>query len=151
MFNSNGDISGTLVNRIANKILNDLEIYPKKNSYFSVRKEIIENTEKGVAFYKKLKLEESKDFDFEDPLMLNMIGYELLGNEQNENAIKVFKLLVSEFPNEGNPYDSLGEAYFINEQYDLSLENYKKAFELNPKNGTAEKMIQEISEIISQS
>ncbi|WP_033958008.1 serine hydrolase [Psychroserpens jangbogonensis] len=148
MFNSNGDTSGTLINNIANRILNDLENYPKKNAYFSVRKKIMENTNKGIEFYNKLKLEKLEDFDFEDSSMLNSIGYELLGHEQNEDAIKVFKLLVSEFPNEGNPYDSLGEAYYINEQYELSLKNYKKALELNPKNDNARNAIDEINKII---
>ena len=148
MFNSNGDTSGTLINNIANRILNDLENYPKKNAYFSVHKKIIENTNKGIEFYNKLKLEKPEDYDFEDPFMLNRIGYELLGHEQNEDAIKVFELLVSEFPNEGNPYDSLGEAYYINEQYELSLKNYKKALELNPKNDNARNAIDEINKII---
>lgn len=149
-FNSNGDTSGVLINRIANSIINDIERYPKKNVYFHIRNEIIENTDKGIEFYKNSKLEKSNEFDFEDSTMLNKIGYELLGDDQTENAIKVFKLLVSEFPNEGNPYDSLGEAYFINEQYDLSLEHYKKALELNPANGNAENMIQELNNITSQ-
>jgi len=148
MFNSNGDISGTLINRIANRILDDLENYPKKNAFFPVRKEIHENTDNGLEFYKELKTEKGNKFDFNDSSILNRIGYELLGNEQNEDAIKVFKLLVSEFPNEGNPYDSLGEAYFTNEQYDLSLENYKKALELNPKNDNARKMIEELKSVI---
>ena len=141
MFNSNGDVSGKLINRIASRILDDLEIYPKMNIYFSIRNELITNTDKGILFYKQLKKEKSEDFNFSDSSALNRIGYELLGNDQNENAIKVFKLLVSEFPDEGNPYDSLGEAYFINEQYDLSLKNYEKAFELNPKNTNAKNRI----------
>ena len=151
MFNSNGDVFGNLINRIASRILDDLEIYPKKNVYFSVRQELIENTDKGIVFYEQLKKEKFQEFDFLDSAALNRIGYELLGKEQNENAIKVFKLLVAEFPEEGNPYDSLGEAYFINEQYDLSLKNYEKAFELNPKNTNAKNMIEDINNVLSKS
>lgn len=147
MFNSNGDVSGKLINRIASRILDDLEIYPKMNVYFSIREELIENTDKGIVFYNQLKKEKFSDFDFSDSSALNRIGYELLGNDQYENAIKVFKLLVSEFSDEGNPYDSLGEAYFINEQYDLSLKNYKIAFELNPENGNAKNMIEKINKL----
>ena len=54
---------------------------------------------------------------------------------------------MAEFPEEGNPYDSLGEAYFINEQYDLSLKNYEKAFELNPENTNAKNMIEDINKL----
>jgi len=31
-----------------------------------------------------------------------------------------------------NPYDSLGEAYYENKQYNLSLESYEKALDVNP-------------------
>lgn len=79
--------------------------------------------------------------------MLNRIGYELLREDKTNEAIKIFQLLVSEFPNSGNPYDSLAESYFLNEQYDLSLTNYKKALELDPENKNAVMMIQKIEEI----
>ncbi|WP_431134498.1 serine hydrolase [Psychroserpens mesophilus] len=147
MFNSNGDTSGMLINSIANRILDDIEIYPKKNIYFLIKDKIIHNTDEGIAFYKKVKREKSEDYNFQDASILNRIGYELLRKEQKENAIKVFKLLVSEFPDQGNPYDSLGEAYFLNEQYDLSLKNYKIALELNPENSNAKDMIEEINKI----
>ena len=34
------------------------------------------------------------------------------------------------FPDEANMYDSLGEAYENNKQFDLALKNYEKAVEV---------------------
>jgi CubicO group peptidase (beta-lactamase class C family) len=147
MFNSNGRKLNRLINGIASSIYNDLENYPVKNVYLPIRTAIIENPENGILFYKQLKKDSPTEYNFNDESMLNRIGYELLGQEKNEEAIKVFQLLVSEFPESANPYDSLGEAYFINEQYDLSLANYKITLELNPKSGTAKKMIEKIEGI----
>ena len=148
-FNYNGDTANSLINSIASSIYNDLENYPKMNAYYPVRKAIFENLENGILYYNKLKKGNPIDFNFDDENVLNNIGYELLGQDKISEAIKVFQLLVSEFPSSANPYDSLGEAFFMNEQYDLSLVNYKKSLELNPKNGNAVKMIQKIEEIKS--
>ena len=35
------------------------------------------------------------------------------------------------FPDRPNPHDSLGEVYFHNGQYTLSIESYKKALEID--------------------
>ena len=78
--------------------------------------------------------------------MLNDLGYELLAQGMNKEAIKVFQLLVSEFPASANAYDSLGEAYYRNNQYSLSLANYKRSIELNPNNHNAIEMVKKIEE-----
>lgn len=61
-----------------------------------------------------------------------------------ESSIKIFQLYVSEFPNSGNPYDSLAEAYFNNKEYGLSKQNYLKSLELNPDNSNAKEMLLKI-------
>jgi len=65
---------------------------------------------------------------------LNAIGHELLNDEEIKKSILIFELLVSEFPENFNGYDSLGEAYFANNDYTNALINYKKSLELNPNN-----------------
>jgi tetratricopeptide (TPR) repeat protein len=77
---------------------------------------------------------------------INTIGYDLLNGKDKTPAINVFKLNVEYFPNSWNAYDSLGDAYFEDKNYDLALINYKKSLELNPNNQNAinqiKKMIQ---------
>jgi len=52
------------------------------------------------------------------------------------------------FPKNANLFDSLGEAYFTNKQYDLALDSYKKAISLGGSNGNAEKMIDKINSLL---
>lgn len=95
----------------------------------------------AIIQYKKLKKEAPNEYNFEDENELNNLGYQLLNDNRIDDAIKIFELLVAEFPNAPNPYDSLGEAYFKNNNTELALKNYKKSLELNPKNENAENFI----------
>lgn len=73
------------------------------------------------------------NYSLRHPQRLNLIAYEFMKENDIEFAIKLFKLNVHLFPNEANMYDSLGEAYENNKQYDLALKNYEKAVELAKK------------------
>lgn len=84
-------------------------------------------------------LEEMSDFignyyTIRSPQHLNMIAYEFIHEDEKYFAIELFKLNVHLFPNVANCYDSLGEAYEKNKQYDLALKNYEKAVEVAKKN-----------------
>jgi tetratricopeptide (TPR) repeat protein len=58
-----------------------------------------------------------------------------------KDAIEMFKLNVEMFPQGFNTYYSLGDAYMVNGDKNLAIENYQKSLELNPKNtGAAEKL-----------
>ena len=48
------------------------------------------------------------------------------------------------FPVSGNPYDSLGEAYLVDNQKELALTSYKKAAELDPKNTNAAQIVRRL-------
>jgi len=62
---------------------------------------------------------------------MNSAGYQLLNTGKEKEAIEVFKLNVEAFPQSGNTYDSLGEAYLKNGDKKLAIINYKKSVELN--------------------
>jgi len=93
----------------------------------SINKTIVENSyddiEAAIARYKKLKNEDFEAYNFNDENELNNLGYQLLNDNRIDDAIKIFRLLVSEFPNSANAYDSLGEAYLANKNTDLALKN----------------------------
>ena len=63
---------------------------------------------------------------------VNTIGYDHLQAGQTEDAIEIFKLNVTAFPNSPNTYDSLSDGYLAAGRRDLALENVKKALELLP-------------------
>ena len=93
--------------------------------------------EKGVAAavaqYRDLKANRPKVYDFSEP-QLNRLGYQLLQAKKTKEAIEVFKLNVEAYPEGFNTYDSLGEAYMIDGNTELAIQNYKKSLELNPNN-----------------
>ena len=127
----------------------DFEI-PKKSVYQAIRKEALVDVNKAVENYFSLKENSKNDYSFENPAELNKLGYELLRLGKNNESITIFKLATNEFPKDANLYDSLGEAYFANKQYDLALESYKKAIDFGGTNGNAEKMIEKIQKEIGK-
>ncbi len=75
-----------------------------------------------------------------------MIGYEWLNEMDNAKAaIKIFEFGTSIMPNDADLFDSLGEAYFKNENYQLSKINYEKSLVLNPDNKNAKEFIEKIN------
>lgn len=62
---------------------------------------------------------------------LNQLGYNLLYElKRPKDPIKVFELSVTKFPKSANAYDSYAEAYLINGDYGLSIENYRMSIKL---------------------
>ncbi|MGV0755639.1 serine hydrolase [Empedobacter brevis] len=117
---------------------------PKKSVYQALRKEAKTDINKAIENYYQLKKTSEKEYSFDNPSELNTLGYELLRAGKINESIKIFQLVVKEFPNNASVADSLGEAYLTNKQYDLALEWYNKAISLGGTNGNAEKMIEKI-------
>ncbi|WP_034058097.1 serine hydrolase [Lacinutrix jangbogonensis] len=110
-----------------------------------LEKEIIDNgVEKAIVFYKSIKTEKPNDYNFQVE-ELNALGYKFLAEGKKEIALALFKLNVAEFPNESNPYDSLGEAYFEIRNQELAVKNYKKSLELNPGNDNARDFLKRLN------
>ncbi len=119
--------------------------YPKK-PIAAMLKEIIadEGLDAGINYYRELKSsDDASAFDFSES-QLNLLGYTYLRNDQIENAIEIFKLNVEAFPEAYNTYDSMGEAYMVNGDSVLAIENYKKSLELNPGNASAIEKLKEL-------
>lgn len=103
--------------------------------------------EKGFNEGAKVYQNRNRNIDLIEHLV-NSKGYQLLSDKKIEKSIEIFRLNVMAFPKSANAYDSLGEAYFENKNYDLSLANYKKAFELDSQNNYAQEMIKNITEMM---
>ena len=72
-----------------------------------------------------------------DEHTLNTLGYRLLYGGNEADAVTVFQKNVQEYPQSGNVYDSLGEAYAKVGQKDLAIQNYEKSLQIDPKNQNA--------------
>jgi hypothetical protein len=92
-----------------------------------------------VELQRLIELVESNRPDFRFESTINMIGYKWIRvHGSSTTAIPVFKLNCRLFPKSSNAYDSLGEAYMLNGQYNDALKNYKKSFKLGNVNAEAQ-------------
>lgn len=72
---------------------------------------------------------------------LNQWGYDLLQAGKKVEAVKVFELNVSLYPNSSNAYDSLGDGYKALGDMEAAIRSYTQAVKLNPNaKHTAEKL-----------
>lgn len=99
----------------------------------------------AIKQYRDLKADQKEEYDFGES-QLNRLGYQLLGLDRVADAIEIFKLNIEAYPEAFNPYDSLGEAYMINGDYELAIKNYAKSIELNPDNTNGIEMLKKIEE-----
>jgi len=119
---------------------------PKRSIVDTVRNAIAEkDVAAAIKEYRTLKAgPTASEYDF-DERELNALGYELLQTKKVTDAIEVFKLNVEMYPKSSNVYDSLGEAYMTHGDKDLSIANYKKSLELDPKNTNATAKIAQLT------
>jgi CubicO group peptidase (beta-lactamase class C family) len=76
---------------------------------------------------------------------LNDWGYRLLnGQGKPEDALEIFKLIVNQYPDSWNAYDSLGEALLKNGKKDDARSMYQKSITLNPNNQNGKKVLEQI-------
>lgn len=77
---------------------------------------------------------------------INSFGYELMRENRNEEALKIFQLNTELYPTGFNTYDSLGECLLKLGKKEEGIKAYKKSLELNPNNDNATKVLSELNE-----
>lgn len=97
--------------------------------------------EKSIAIAEQLQKTEKIKFVEGN---LNSLGYKLIGKNKTEQALEIFKLNVHLFPESGNTFDSLAEAYALLEMNSEALNNYEIALRINPANTNAKKQIEKL-------
>ena len=100
------------------------------------------NLDKALEVYNSLKEGEFKNLYYSQG-DLNSIGYRLLKKFPND-ALEIFKLNVKLYPEAGNPYDSLAEAYMMLDDSENAIKYYEKALELDPENKNAVAMLEKL-------
>lgn len=95
-------------------------------------------------------LKVGQDEDLLDENLINQLGYMYLGEKKVTFAIAVFKYNAGAYPESGNVYDSLGEAYKANGDIELAIKNYTKAVELDPTNNNAVAVLKELKEELAK-
>jgi uncharacterized membrane protein len=75
---------------------------------------------------------------------LNALGYQLLQAHKFNQAIRIFELNIEAYPQSGNTYDSLAEAYMDDGDKAQAMTNYQRSLQINPRNANAVKMLQKL-------
>lgn len=104
---------------------------------------IRDGADAAIELYRRLKRKHPDYYDFRE-FMLNRLGYDLLNEERYEAAIAIFKLNVEAYPGSGNVYDSLGEAYMKNADFERAVINYKESLVKNPANDNARVQLEKL-------
>ncbi len=104
--------------------------------------------EAAIEFYRNAVAERSEDYFF-SARQLNSFGYFLLQAGEIDGAIEVFAFNVELYPEEGNPYDSLGEAYLAGGNVEQARINYSRALELDPDNDYARSVLADMADAAS--
>ena len=146
LFNNTGGAPlGQMNNAILGILYNGSYDMPKKslaNSLYEVINK--EGIAEGLKHFEKLK--DSETYSLKEGEM-NNVGYRLLQSDKIKEAIEVFKLNVASFPESGNVYDSLGEAYLKDGNKELAIKNYKISVEVDPNNENGIKILKELQSI----
>ena len=107
---------------------------------------VMENgVEAAIEEYHMLREKHQDEYNFDED-ELNDLGYALLRLNRVADAIAIFELNVEVYSDGYNTYDSLGEAFMIDGQVDLAIQNYTKSLEPNPNNDNAIIMLERIKE-----
>jgi len=104
--------------------------------------EYLVNEEYGKALegYMAIKKKDSLDPTIRERT-LNSLGYSKVRDNKFEEAVEIFKINVALYPHKSNPYDSLGEAYWLMKDTANAVVSYKKSLSINPENNNARRFL----------
>ncbi|PRD56821.1 tetratricopeptide repeat protein [Sphingobacterium gobiense] len=77
--------------------------------------------------------------------MINGLGYMLLNQNMDKDALDIFQLNTELYPEAFNTYDSYGETLLKLGEKEEAINAYKKSLELNPQNDNAANVLKKIS------
>ena len=97
----------------------------------------------ALTLYEELRTAAGTRYDFSES-ELNGVGYALLDKQRNDDAIRVFKLNIRQFPHSPNAFDSLAEAFFRSGHRVEAAEAYSRVLELDPSNANAQAMLSKL-------
>jgi CubicO group peptidase (beta-lactamase class C family) len=112
----------------------EYEVLPVSKNMYELVFEFIQTNELGSAKMLPSYLTNKLGKKFDDHSILNGYGYRILEKENEPGwAMELFKLNVQLFPEDGNLWDSLGEAYLKYGEKEQAIQSYTKAVALGNK------------------
>ena len=111
-------------------------------------KTLFEFIDEGNSIDEVIKLIKKEDLvDSEYDLSesaINQLGYDLMYENKDQDALKIFKLNTEVYSNQYNTHDSYGECLLKLGDKENALKAYRKSLELNPNNTNATEFIAKI-------
>jgi CubicO group peptidase (beta-lactamase class C family) len=143
LFNNTGGADLNEMTFSIGKILYDRpHDWPKKSLAYSYYAIVLEQgLPSGLKHFSGFKNSDKYDLSENE---MNTVGYQLLQSEMVKEAIETFKLNVEAFPESGNVYDSLGEAYLENGNKEMAIKFYRKSVEIDPSNTNGAEILKKL-------
>jgi CubicO group peptidase (beta-lactamase class C family) len=125
------------------RFLYDEKTCPRIKNEEKIPKELLDEgrIDEAINAYRRIFYENKNDYYLTEN-RLNMMGYQYMYKKLYEQAIAILLLNTEFYPDSPNCYDSLGEAYLINGDKELAIENYKKVLQLNPESQNAKNKLE---------
>lgn len=117
----------------------------KEHALADVLRDTIDTAGLEAAKVRFAELKANAGTYYLDEGQLNGLGYFYLMRDKTEEALAVFQWTVASFPESGNAYDSLGEAWVKKGDRAQAIAHYEKSLALDPKNENAVKMLKELN------
>ncbi len=112
------------------------------------KKELMQMLNEGKSIEEVIAFCEAEDPDASEYNLsqggINEFGYMLMGQNRDEEALKVFELNTRLYPQGFNTFDSLGECLVKLGQIEAGIAAYEKSLELNPKNDNATRVLADL-------
>lgn len=122
---------------------------PKEKLAKAMAKRILtKNADDAINYYLDKK---SDTLNFEiSEADLNVLGYQLLNEDNIDKAISIFKLNIEEHPLSANPYDSYGDALLLQGDSLNAMKNFKKSFELDSTLQISKDKFEKLESVLKQ-
>jgi tetratricopeptide (TPR) repeat protein len=122
---------------------------PRKSIYLDLRTKVLDDFDKGIAFYYQIKANEQGKYDFSNEVSdLYSTGKYLMRRSRFDDAIKIFHLgTLADLKNAGGlsyAYSLIGDCYAKKGSKFMAILYYKEAVELDPGNKNASGMLNEL-------
>ena len=85
----------------------------------------------------------NSEFKLEEPQLIGWAN-KLVWTSQNKEAIEVFKLTLSIYPDSWMAYNGLGDVYANSGDIDSAIKSYKLSIEKNPKDDYAKSQLKRL-------
>jgi len=99
-----------------------------------------------IKSYYRIKKDSLEYFVF-SPEEVYSFGTDLITIWKLPDAIKLFKVMVSEYPNYSKSYSGLADAYYKDNNKGLAVKNYRLSLKLDPHNSYASEMIKKLEKL----